>query len=183
MGTLGDMGIKYLVPCKNTDTVVDAIAEFAMGRRDCVSESVIVGGDGREVSYTMTITERKKKKKKKDDDDELLPHEKYIGFATNVPDVDPDSYGNRWGIETGYRMIENTRAKTHSKNPAARLLCFVYSVAIFNAWVMTNATLMYSIGIYPADPLITQQDLRDMMLLLIVFGYKEPPEPPPPVLP
>ncbi len=48
---------------------------------------------------------------------------------------------------------------------------------------MTNATLMYSIGIYPADPLITQQDLRDMMLLLIVFGYKEPPEPPPPVLP
>ena len=151
---------------------------------DCVSESVIVGGDGREVSYTMTITERKKKKKKKDDDDELLPHEKYIGFATNVPDVDPDSYGNRWGIETGYRMIENTRAKTHSKNPAARLLCFVYSVAIFNAWVghdKRDTDVQYR-DLF-ADPLITQQDLRDMMLLLIVFGYKEPPEPPPPVLP
>ncbi len=182
MGTLGDMGIKYLIPCKNTDTVVDAIAEFATGRRGRVSKSVIVGGDGREVSYTMTITERKKRKKRKDDD-ELLPHEKYIGFVTNVPDVDPDSYGNRWGIETGYRMIENTRAKTHSKNPMARLLCFVYSVAVFNAWVMANATLMHVTGIYPTDPPITQQDLRDMLLLLIVFGYKEPPEPPPPVLP
>ncbi len=181
MGTLGDMGIKYMVPCKNTDPVVDAIAEFAAGKRSRVSESVITGGDGKEVPYTMTITERKKKKRK--DDGELLPHERYIGFATNAPDVDPDSYGNRWGIETGYRMIENTRAKTHSKNPAARLLCFVYSVTVFNAWVMANATLMHRIGIYPTDPLITQQDLRDMMLLLIVFGYKEPPEPPPPVLP
>ena len=59
----------------------------------------------------------------------------------------------------------------------------LYSVTVFNAWVMANATLMHRIGIYPAGPLITQQDLRDMMLLLIVFGYKEPPEPPPPVLP
>ena len=48
---------------------------------------------------------------------------------------------------------------------------------------MANATLMHRIGIYSADPLITQQDLRDMILLLIVFGYKEPPVPPPPVLP
>ena len=39
--------------------------------------------------------------------------------------------------------------------------------------------------VFPEVPenLITQQDLRDMILLLIVFGYKEPPEPPPPVLP
>ena len=182
MGALGDMGVKYLVPCRNTDLVVDAIAEFAAGKRDRVSEFTITGGDGMEVPYTLIITERKKKKKGKDDS-ELLPHERYIGFATNVPDVDPDLYENRWGIETGYRMIEDTRAKTHSKNPVARLLCFVYSVTVFNAWVMANATLMHRIGIYPADPLITQQDLRDMMLLLIVFGYKEPPEPPPPVRP
>ncbi len=107
-----------------------------------------------EVPYTLIITERKKKKKGKDDG-ELLPHERYIGFATNAPDVDPDLYENRWGIETGYRMIEDTRAKTHSKNPVARLLCFVYSVTVFNAWVMANATLMHRIGIHPADPLIT----------------------------
>ena len=82
--------------------------------------------------YTLIITERKKKKKGKDNGG-LPPHERYIGFATNAPDVDPDLYENRWGIETGYRMIEDTRAKTHSKNPAARLLCFVYSVTVFNA--------------------------------------------------
>ncbi len=182
MGALGYMDIKYMVPCRNMDSVVDAIAEFAADKRSRVSEFTITGGGGMEVPYTMIITERKKKKKGKDDG-ELPPLERCIGFATNTPDVDPDWYGNRWGIETGYRMIEDTRAKTHSKNPIARLLCFVYSVTVFNAWVMANATLMHRIGIYSADPLITQQDLRDMILLLIVFGYKEPPEPPPPVLP
>ena len=94
MGTLGDMGIKYLVPCRNTDLAVDAIAESAAGKRGRVSEFTITRGDGMEVPYTLFITERKKKKKGKDDG-ELPPHERYIGFATNAPDVDPDLYENR----------------------------------------------------------------------------------------
>ncbi len=66
---------------------------------------------------------------------------------TNVQGIDPDEYSRRWGIETGYRMIENARVRTHSKSPEARMLYFVYSVMVFNAWVMTNAMMRIMTGI------------------------------------
>ncbi len=80
-------------------------------------------------------------------------------------------------------MIENTRAKTHSKSPDVMLLYFLYYVSVFNAWVMANAVLMHMTGIYAKDPLITRQDLRDVLLLYHVFDCKMLPEPLPPVLP
>ena len=180
MRTLEDADMKYVVPCKNTDIVVDAIAEFATKKRNRISKLEITGTGGT-VSYTIIITERTKIKEKKNGD-ELLPHEQYIGFATNMPGADPDQYARRWGIETGYRMIEKARAKTHSKNPDARLLCFMYSVLVFNAWVMANAVLRYITRIHSKEPMIPQQDLMDLLLLLTVFDYSRPPEPPPRVL-
>ena len=33
MKALGDMNVRYLTPCRNTDTVVDALDEFAAGKR------------------------------------------------------------------------------------------------------------------------------------------------------
>ena len=62
---LEKMGVGYLVPCKNTDVVVGAIAEFAAGRRPAVSELYITNADGVSVRYTIIITERKKRRKKK----------------------------------------------------------------------------------------------------------------------
>lgn len=180
IAALDDMGVKYLIPCKNTDTVVFALAEFAAGRRDVTSGSVVEGAAGT-APYTMVITERKKCRKDKKDGI-LLPHEMYIGFATNVPGVDADSYARRWGIETGYRMIENARARTHSKNPAVRLLCFAYSAAFLNAWVMANAVLRYITGIHAKDPPITQQHLKNLVLRYGVFDYRVLPEPPPAAL-
>ena len=103
--------------------------------------------------YTMVITERKRKRK-----DELLPHEEYIGFATDVPGTGVDEYSRRWGIETGYRMAWKAGAKTRSKDPVVRLLCFAYPAAFLNVWVMTNAVVACIAGIrkgsagHPAAP-------------------------------
>ena len=180
MAAIDALGIWYLIPCRNTDTVVCALGEFAAGRRGRVSESVIVGGDGREVPYTMLIA-RRKKKRKGSGDGEPAPHEKYIGFATNRPETDPDLYENRWGIETAYRMIEGARIRTHSKNPAVRLLYFAYSVAVFNAWVVANAILGYITGIHAEkESLISQQHFKNMMLSSYLFDCRMLPEPPPP---
>lgn len=176
--TLHEMGMTYLIPCKNTDVTIDAIAAYATGDRQRISECVITGSEGKAVPYTIIITQRKKKRKKNVD---LLPHEKYIGFATNVPDIDVKQYKKRWGIETGYRMIQDTRARTHSKNYAARLLYFAYSAVMFNVWVMANAVLAYITMIHQEDPLITQQHLKHM-LLFYVLDDKIVPEPPPQVL-
>ncbi len=38
-----------------------------------------------------------RKGKRNGDDRQDLPEEKYIGFATNIPKVDLDLYGDRWG--------------------------------------------------------------------------------------
>ena len=37
--------------------------------------------------------------------------------------------------------IEKMRARTRSSNTVSRIFCFLYSVVMFNAWVMINAML------------------------------------------
>ena len=131
----------YIVPCKNTDPVVDTLDDFAAGRCPAVSEMHITNTDGVSVRYTMIITERRKKSRKGRESEDLPPRERFIWFATNMPQTDAELYSKRWGIETGYRMIENMRAKTCSKHTAARIFCFLYSVVMFNAWVTINMLL------------------------------------------
>ena len=116
-------------------------------------------------------------------DGDPKPHERYVGFAINVPGIDPDAYARRWGIETGYRMMEEARTKTHSKSPVVRLLCFVYSVCVFNAWVMANAALAGAMGTGAGKPLITQQHFKDALMWEESSNHRVPPEPPPLVLP
>ena len=139
------MGVGYLVPCKNTDIIVDAIAEFAAGMRIAPSEPCITNADGMSVRYTMIIAERKKKRKKsgkeKSDGVDLRPEEKFIGFATNMQLKDSELHSKRWDIETGYRMIEETRARTRSTKTVSRIFCFLYYMVMFNARVMISAVL------------------------------------------
>ena len=130
--------------------------------------------------YTPAITERKRCSR---GDGDPEPHERYMGFATRVPGVDPDTYTGRWGTGTGYRMVEGARAKTHSKSPDARLLCFVYSACVFNAWVMANAALAEAMETGAGKPLITQQHFKDALMWEESSNRRVPPEPPPPVLP
>ena len=81
MRTLDGMGVGYLTPCRNTDTVVDALDEFAAGRRDAVSELDITNTDGVSFTYMMLITERRRRKKGSKDEPKKQVHQ----IATNVP--------------------------------------------------------------------------------------------------
>ena len=59
-------------------------------------------------------------------------------------------YGKRWGIETGYRVKKETfRARTTSKNYSIRLFYFLFSVLLYNLWI-----------------------LLDLLVCLAVFGRK-----------
>ena len=121
--------LRFLVPCINRKSVVDALGEFVQKERGTVSKHTLKGKSG-SVTYTMIITKRKKVKKP------VKPEEKYIGFATNDPTIKPERYDSRWGIETGYRLVEDMRAKTRIKNVAARMLCFFYSLLGYNEWMI-----------------------------------------------
>ena len=181
MRTLDGMGVGYLIPCRNTDAVVDALDEFAAGRREAASELDITNSDGASFTYTMLITERRRRKKDPKDE----PKNRYIGFATNVPDIDVSMYGGRWGIETGYKMLEAMRPRTRSRNIAARNFCFLYAVVMFNAWVLANAMLaICRVWWNRANTAITQTHFKFMMECRLFLLSIIPPEPPPdPVAP
>ena len=143
---LGKMSVRYLAPCKNTDIVVDAIAEFAAGRRPAVSEMCTTYAYGVSVRYAMIIAERRKRKKKSgkensDNGGDLAPKEKFIGFVTNMQLKDSERYPKRAGIKTGYRMMGEARARTRSTKTVSRIFCFLYSAVMFNARVRINAML------------------------------------------
>ena len=135
---MNQLDIGYLMPCRNTKGVVDALDEFHEFKRSGKSEYRI-SNEEESAPYTMIIARRTRAMKKIPN----LPKEKYIGFATNRPSIDLKEYTHRWVIETGYSMIESVRPKTRSRNLNARLVCFLYAVLLVNAWVMINALMIF----------------------------------------
>lgn len=174
---LTGMSVGYLMPCPNTPGVVEALNEFAAGQRQSVSDHRLEGS-GRRVPYHLIIADRKRNGKKP----ATLPKERFIGFATSVPDIDINLYSARRGMETGYAMIEAMRAKTRSRDSGASLLCFLYSLMVFNGWVMVNSLRLYhSQARLKGGRRMTQTTLK--ILLLMAAGSQILPDPPPDALP
>ena len=68
------------------------------------------------------------------------------------------AYGRRWGIETSYRVTNNFRAKTTSKDYLVRLFYWLYSVLLYNIWIMIDILLAEElIGEKPEDHMITSK--------------------------
>ncbi|KXA94070.1 hypothetical protein AKJ36_03505, partial [candidate division MSBL1 archaeon SCGC-AAA259I07] len=65
-------------------------------------------------------------------------------FATNHPVKEDklkklfDMYSLRWGIETSYRVMHMFRAKTRTKKYEPRIFLFLFSVCLYNLWVLVN---------------------------------------------
>jgi putative transposase len=76
-------------------------------------------------------------------------------FATNIffneNDVDLADrmftiYSKRWGIETSFRIIKHSfKAKTTSKNYFIRLFYFLFSVLLYNLWILIDVLLWFSL--------------------------------------
>ena len=171
----------YMTPCKNTHNVVAALDEFDARIRDSKSECIIENNE-KAVKYIMMIVKRTLHKCKHgtscQDCKPEKPGEKYIGFACNSNEMDVAAYMKRWGIETGYRMIENLRIKTRSTNPAARMLCFVASVVMYNQWVVINAEYGFGDCLQWQGIMFTTLDFK----FGIIHEYQINPEPPPEIM-
>jgi len=89
-------------------------------------------------------------------------------FATNE-DYDPndvalleklfDLYGKRWGIETSYRVKKHSYLpKTTSKNYMIRLFYFMFSVLLYNLWILADILIWLALfGVVKEDHLITSK--------------------------
>jgi len=66
-------------------------------------------------------------------------------------------YSKRWGIETGYRLkAQDFKPRTTSKNFTLRLFYFLFTVMLYNLWVLTNIVIGIKLyGKIPGKPLIT----------------------------
>ena len=178
---LENLGVDYLIPCVNTANVVKAIEEFSRGERPAVSMFRIAKSKNDYVEYTMHITGRKKKSRKKSKSESCVekPEEKYIAFATNRSDIDLKCYSERWMIETGFRMMENQRVRTRSRSVTVRTLCFLYSLVLFNSWVLANAELTNNPSVFGGVYYkITQTDMKIITMMQVLpwnSRYEEPP--------
>ena len=155
VGVLERAGVGYLMPCPNTDGVVRAIREFAAGRRPAVSTNTIRRSKNEYATYTAMIIAKQRRRKSMKQPSTNNPEDIYIAFATNRPDIHLEKYACRWVIETGYRMIENQRVRTRSRTVAARTLCFLYLIPLYNLWAIANASTTND-RVYPR---VTQADL------------------------
>jgi len=79
----------------------------------------------------------------------------------NIPEQDAPAlykiYSKRWGIETSYRQIDiDLFPRTTSTNFTIRLFYFLFSVCLFNLWVLVNIIVSISLyGRIKKKPIIT----------------------------
>ncbi len=139
--------LKYLMPCtqyltvKNTLEIIPApavIKDFVMA----------------DVKFNMAIVNDEEGNKR--------------AFATNE-DFDENDvnlaerlfilYGKRWGIETSYKVKKQSfLAKTTSKNYLIRIFYFLFSVLLYNLWLLADILIWLSLfGIVKEDHLITSK--------------------------
>ena len=71
-----------------------------------------------------------------------------MAFATNGTAIEAlyfdifKLYGRRWDIESGYRVNKNNFfPKTTSKNYKVRLFYFLFSILLYNCWMMVNVVV------------------------------------------
>jgi putative transposase len=79
-----------------------------------------------------------------------------IDFTANMAPAILSSYDRRWGIETAFRVKESFRARTTSKNYLIRLFYFMFSITLYNLWVLLNSLLSIMLFGKPAGkPIVT----------------------------
>lgn len=83
-------------------------------------------------------------------------------------------YSKRWGIETSYRQIDHDfKARTTTTNYHIRLFYFLFSVCLYNLWILVNICVSIKLnGRLPEKPIITA---KLFAVVLYKVSYEDPP--------
>ncbi len=91
-----------------------------------------MGNKRNNVSFTYFLIDSPKKKGE------------FYHYATNLRITEfnkkrvGEMYRKRWGIETGYRMVDDFKIKTCAKSYKIRLFDYLLSSSVYNLWVLWN---------------------------------------------
>jgi hypothetical protein len=105
---------------------------------------------------------------------------KKLAFATNM-NIDErevglseqlsDLYAKRWGIETSYRVKKHAfLAKTTSKNYIVRLFYFLFSVLLYDLWILTDLLIWLSLYVVVGEKHLVTAKLFGSMFISIDPG-------------
>jgi len=143
--------IKYLMPCTHISTIKHileitpapaVITDFAMAN----------------ITFNLVILQDK------NDKGELLNYAFATNELFNESDVNLTErlfllYGKRWGIETSYRVKKQSfLPKTTSKNYLIRLFYFMFSVLLYNLWILADILIYLALfGFIKDNHLLTSK--------------------------
>ncbi len=150
--TLEDLDVEFLMRAPQTRKVqqfIDEhdsdtfIAEYEMARSNPPT--------GRTTVRLVVVPHRTR-----DDDHFCLVTNCDLDVGTDVEIARPlaEAYRRRWGIETSYRKITEFLPRTSSPTFSVRLFYFLFAVALYNLWVLTNllVTPHRAVGTEPVVP-------------------------------
>ncbi len=154
IGVLNSFGIKWLMPGQKN---------YLIRRTMDLSPapSVITGFAMKNARFNLIIAKDKTGEKRV--------------FATNMQfennDVDLIErlfllYSKRWGIETSYRVKKHSfRAKTTSKNYHIRLFYFLFSVLLYNLWILADVLIwLHLFGVVGVTHCITSKYFGTLLI-------------------
>ena len=130
---------RFLMPAIKNPRIKKTIIEHHEGTRKFVSRFTISNKFKKKFTFTLVIT-----RSKKYGDSKVNIIEWYHVFATNLSAGQalkeittlPEEYRKRWGIETGYRQIEQVRARTTSRDVLFRTVLFYTALFMYNMWAV-----------------------------------------------
>ena len=155
------LGMSYVMPLKGSDKLREILEEVDAGG-DPVRKYTMTNKAGRRSTSTLVVCRKKNARKN------AKTADRYVAFITNIKMDNPGdlirliprTYRKRWGIETGYRVLKQVRAKTKSPRAAARLLLMFFSLAYANFWLFYRRMLINaSAGKIKALPIADYSDL------------------------
>jgi len=101
---------------------------------------------------------------------------KVFAYATNIP-VTADNafklaedYRKRWGIETGYRVKEDVRGRTCSRNYVIRLFFQLLSILLYNLWQLCNLIIIIEINWNKRGYPVILEEFKDNLSDFILAG-------------
>lgn len=137
---LRNAGQNYLMPAVMNRRIKKVVARYHQGEIGAATRFTMSSPEFGPVSFNLLVV--KKDKAKKSDPIE----EQYVAFATSLPcrtkeeliEILPQTYRERWIIETAFRVIKGVKGMTCSNKLHYRIFLFYFALLLYCLWKCTK---------------------------------------------
>ena len=151
--------LKYLMPATKISTVKNAMDIIP-------APSVITDFEMKDITFNLVIVEDENDIKRA-----FATNEEYNENDVNLAERLFDLYGRRWGVETSYRVKKHSYLpKTTSKSYLIRLFYFMFSVLLYNLWILADILIWLALFGYVKEGYLVTSKLFGTILYTIDPG-------------